>query len=98
MPWWNSGTFFDKVLVKFQRGTLDQHYKTVFDSASGRIVLTDFLQEAGFFATPEGLSADEIVFAAGKRHMATHLMARLNFVPAETQQIAHLTSVERDDA
>lgn len=105
MPWWSDGDWLDRVQIRFGRKrsqlaaeAMTRHYRSVFDSNSGRIVLADLFEEAGFFATAEGLSSDGVVFAAGKRHMATHIASRLNFMPKQTQQLAHLTSVETDDA
>lgn len=97
MAWWRAGTFFDKALIRYQRGSMNQHYKSVFDSLSGRIVLADLMNEGGLLATAEGLPMEQVMFHAGKRHMATHILARLNFVESQVQQIAHLTSEEPDN-
>lgn len=101
MSWWSNGDWLDKVFIRYglRKGqsvfdALNDHYRAVFDSNSGRIVLADLVREAGLLATKEGLPADQVMFQAGKMHMATHLLARLNFIEPQLQQIAHLTAVE----
>lgn len=88
------GDFLDKLALRFKRGTMDAHYDAVFDSPSGRIVLADLCREGGLLHTVEGLPADQVMFHAGKRHMVTHILAKLRALPQGVQQLGNLQGVE----
>lgn len=88
------GDFLDKIILRFKRGTMDAHYDAVFGTDSGRIVLADLCREGGLLHTVEGLSLDAVMFNAGKRHMVTHILAKLRALPQGVQQLGNLQGVE----
>lgn len=91
------GSFLDKLALRFKRGTMDQYYGEVFGTPAAQYVLADLCREGGLLATTEGLSGEQTLFQAGKRHMVTHILAKLRALPEDVQRLGNLKPVDPKD-
>ena len=82
------GDFLDRIKTRFKRGSLASHYRTAFDSPSGRIVLHDLVRQGGVMVTHGGSDTDGLQFEEGKRYIALYILGMLRIEPQGTQQLA----------
>ena len=83
-----NGDFLDRIKVRFKRGSLDSHYRAVFDSPSGRIVLADLVGKAGVMQTHEGWTSEQMQYGTGRRDLCIYILAMLRIQPRDLQQLA----------
>lgn len=88
------GDWLDSAVTRLRRGTLGGHYRAVFDSHSGRVVLTDVCRKGLVMQQMEGLSAEDMKYAAGKRDLALYVLDRLRIKPQDLQQISEMEVVD----
>ena len=88
------GDFLDRIKVRFRRGSLPSHYRTAFDTKSGRIVLADLHRKAGVMATHEGWTDDQQQYTTGRRDMVLYIDAMLRLKPQELQQMSDMETID----
>lgn len=96
MTKWLNGDWIGWVPVVFKRHSLPEHYRNVFDSASGRIVLADLAKRAGIMAQSPHLDSDRMQYLAGARDQVLQIMAFLRMRPQDMQGISEREVIEHD--
>lgn len=87
---WMQGSFdwLDRVRTRVKRRALHEHYRSVFDSPSGRIVLNDLVMKAGVMMTHEGWTPDQLQYKTGDRDRVLYILGMLRIEPPALQQLA----------
>lgn len=93
MPWWDTGSWFDRTEVRYKRRELSLAFTETFDSPNGKIVLSDLANECGILKSAEGLTVERLAFEAGKRHMFTHITHKLNWLPQALPQVKNFHDI-----
>ena len=88
------GDFLDQIRVRYKRGDLNAHYRAVFDSASGRIVLADLCRKAGVMQLHEGHDTAQLQYATGRRDAVLYILAVLRVQPQALQQLADMEPID----
>ncbi|KKN00678.1 hypothetical protein LCGC14_1135450 [marine sediment metagenome] len=89
-----SADFLDRIPVRFRRGSLPSHYRTAFDTDSGRIVLADLHRKAGIMHSHEGLTNEQLQYSAGFGDAVFHIDKMLRLKNQELTQLANMETID----
>lgn len=88
------GDFLDRIPVRFRRGSLPSHYRSAFDTPSGRVVLANLCREGNMMKTNGGFTGDALQFEEGKRYIVCYIMGMLGLEPQDLPQAARTEVID----